>query len=182
CRANLLPRESTLSETVVESNFREDTVQIVYMHSRSETLTAALADCRVARCSRRLIELHAELSGTLKNMEKLPEREIEQRGDHRDRMQNREKTVELSTKRERFPRVLELRRYQVHETAALQTACASGKSEPETHRPTPHKFLDPSAVSGMRSSQRPAEKESERRGCIPRKAVGASTSATPIGA
>jgi hypothetical protein len=67
----------TLSETVVESNLREHTVQIVYMHPGSETLTATLADCGVARCSRRLIELHAELSGTLKNMEKLPERQVE---------------------------------------------------------------------------------------------------------
>src|SRR3984957_21183731 len=96
-RANLLPRELSLSQVIVESNLREDTVQIVDMHSGSETLTATLADRRVARFSRRLIELHAELSGALKNMEKLSERDIEQRGDHSDRVQNREKTVELST-------------------------------------------------------------------------------------
>src|SRR6201984_2609710 len=96
CRANLLPCELTLSETLVESNLREDTVKIVDMHSGSETLTATLADRRLARVSRRLIELHAELSGTLENMEKLSEREIEQRSDHRDRVQNCEKTVEVS--------------------------------------------------------------------------------------
>src|SRR5882762_8626305 len=92
CSSDLL----AFLDAVVESNLREDAVQVLDMHSGSETPTATLADRRLASLSRRLIKLHADLSGTLKNMEKLSERKIEQRADHGDRVQNREKAVELS--------------------------------------------------------------------------------------
>ena len=62
----------------------------------------------LAGFSRGLVELHAELGGPLEDVEELPERKIEQRGDHRDGVQDRQKAVEVAAQpflrnRERQP-------------------------------------------------------------------------------
>ena len=80
---------------VVEAHLRQDALQIVDVHPRSEALAAARHSAGSPVFACRLVELHAELRGTLENVKELPERQIEQRGNHGDGVQDREKAVEL---------------------------------------------------------------------------------------
>src|SRR6266568_4882295 len=95
-RAQFLPVFASAFHAVIESNLWKDALQIFDVHLRGKPLTAALAERRLSRFSCRLVELHTELSGTLENMEELSEWKIQQRSNHGDGVQNRQKTVELS--------------------------------------------------------------------------------------
>src|SRR5262249_55517281 len=66
------------------------------MHAGSERFATTFASRRLACGTRRLVELHAQLRRALEDVEELAERQKEQRCYNRDRMQNREKAVELT--------------------------------------------------------------------------------------
>src|SRR5947199_3975939 len=70
-----------------------DLNQILNMRSRGEWLLAANARCRRFLPADVTIELDRQLRRPLKDVEELPERKPEQRGDDRDGMQEREELV-----------------------------------------------------------------------------------------
>src|SRR5579871_493609 len=95
-RAQFLPRRTALIHLIVEAELRQNSLEVVNVHSRSVRFAATFALRCFSGCTRRLIELHAQLCGSLKNVEELPERQKEQRGNYGDRVQDRKKTVELA--------------------------------------------------------------------------------------
>src|SRR6185312_6148756 len=70
-----------------------DLFEVIGVHLRSKLLAAAQAVRLRSSFAKVLIELHADLSGTLENMKELSKRQIEKGKYHRYRMQHRQKTV-----------------------------------------------------------------------------------------
>ena len=68
-------------------------LQVVDVHARGEALAAARADGAASSVAGVLVQLHAELRRPLEDVEELAERQIEQRGDHRDRVQDGQEAV-----------------------------------------------------------------------------------------
>ena len=63
------------------------------MHPRGKPLAAARAVGSGILLASLLVEFHPELRGPLEDVKELAERQEEQRGDHRDCMQNRQKAI-----------------------------------------------------------------------------------------
>ena len=66
------------------------------MHARCVALAATGADRTLAFFAGALVQLHAQLRGTLKNVKELPKWKIEQSRNHGDRVQNGNEIVEAS--------------------------------------------------------------------------------------
>ena len=92
-RTEFLPGRVRAFHLIVKPHLRQHPLQIFDMHFRGKPLTAAFAKCRLSRFSSRLIKLHAQLRGALKNMKELSEREIKQRRDHGNGVENGQETV-----------------------------------------------------------------------------------------
>jgi hypothetical protein len=91
--AKPLPASGRTFDSVIESQLREHAPQIVNLHLRSEARAAACAVRPFVLVPRVLVQLHAELCRTLEDVEELPERQIEQRPDDGNRMEDGQEAV-----------------------------------------------------------------------------------------
>src|ERR1044071_6742235 len=88
CWTQFLPMSRRTAHAVVEADLRQHALEVFDLHARSEMLAAASAERAFTLLTGVLIQLHAELRRSLEDVEELPEREIQQPRDHRNRVRD----------------------------------------------------------------------------------------------
>src|SRR5688572_26978695 len=81
-------------KAVIKAKLGENGLEIGDLHLRSEALPAANAGCAGIFLASLLVKFDAELRGPLKDVEELPERQIEQGSDHCDGVEYREELIQ----------------------------------------------------------------------------------------